>query len=165
MKHLAFIITLLLVGCSSPQNPTPIPDAPTHQRVQVTLLVAPWCENCLRELPEVESKYLALGDRVSIEAVTETGRQPNSTPSPEAVEIIKNATHVTFNVRMDESKWYLYRKHIGSGNYYLPAALVFAEDEVCENNVCKLSTSFLRSFVAPYTVDELLDYASRQLTP
>lgn len=165
MKYLILpLLAIIITACTEETAPNPIPDAPIHQRVAIQLLVAPWCESCMAELPEVETRYKSIDQsRVFIEAVVETGRQPNSTPTLEVAELVKKATQVTFDVRPDESKWKLYRQYIGTGNYYLPAALVFAEDENCVNDTCELTTTYLRSFVAPYTVQELLDYSLRQL--
>lgn len=149
MKVLMFFLLSLILSCSKIAPPTE--PSIKSDKVNVMLLVAPWCKPCKQELSDAETLLKQYDrTRLLVTAYTETGPQAGSNPTEQSANEMKNSSGAKFPVIPDSSQWFLYKLYFTEGSGILPAAVV-------------MTPTSRWSFEQPYQIKEILQFANGQL--
>lgn len=165
MRALVLLFAVLVVSCGRDKIVPPPDTSGKHQRVDVMLLVAPWCHACREEMSESSRLYKAINkERVLVAAFLETNYF-NSKASEEDAKEMKETSSVEYDVLPDEKAWGLAKQYAPGLPGILPLAVVTANDVTCENDQCKVDNSLIKVFAPPYKIGDVFEFASRQLDP
>lgn len=155
MLLLLFLFGLL--SCNKYDAPAK-PDT-KYQFVSIKLLVAPWCESCRKELKEVNGADFDR-NKIFIEGISETGLSAGTPPDEATAKAIAEPN---VQVTPDSKIWKMHKEYFPSEPYSLPKAIVFGENEKCEEGICKIESTKVKLFRYPYSAEDLLLFAKSKL--